>query len=56
MAIHRVETIDKALSGQSVEEKINTDLAVADAADVDEWLSYAAKLQREVIPDGRSLF
>ncbi len=43
MAIIGVETIDKALSGQSVEEKINTDLAVADAADVDEWLSYAAK-------------
>lgn len=43
MAIIGVEMADKFLNGESVEESINTDLAVADASNVDEWLSYAAK-------------
>ena len=43
MAIIGVEMADKALNGEEVETKVNTDLAVADASDVDEWLAYAAK-------------
>lgn len=43
MAIIGVKIVDKALESESVEEKVNIDLAVADAADVDGWLAYAAK-------------
>lgn len=43
MAIIGVEMADKAINGQEVETKVNTDLAVADASDVDEWLAYAEK-------------
>lgn len=43
MAIIGVEMADKALNGEKVETKVNTDLAVADASDVDEWLAYAEK-------------
>lgn len=41
MAIIGVKIVDKALESESVEEKVNIDLA--DAADVDGWLAYAAK-------------
>lgn len=45
MAIIGVKIVDKALESESVEEKVNIDLA--DAADVDGWLAYAAKYSRK---------
>lgn len=43
MGIIGVEMADKALNGEEVEATINTDLEVADASNVDEWITYAEK-------------
>lgn len=43
MGIIGVEMADKALNGEEVETKVNTDLEVADASNVDEWITYAEK-------------
>ena len=43
MAMIGVEMADKALNGEQVEEKINTDLEIADGSNVEDWLAYAKK-------------
>ncbi|MCQ5128633.1 sugar ABC transporter substrate-binding protein [Butyricicoccus faecihominis] len=43
MGIEGVTLADRFLKGETVEEKVNTNLEVADASNVEEWMAYAAK-------------